>query len=100
MCRRLGDNVVVKPLFGSEGRGTVRGSDPELASRTFRTLVRGLEQVFNEEVPALRQTVDDRGKGRVRRQASEQDNSSKKSLIFSLTLLRPGVRMALLRKGS
>jgi len=36
----LGGDVVVKPLFGSEGRGLVRVSDPELASRTFRTLER------------------------------------------------------------
>jgi ribosomal protein S6--L-glutamate ligase len=34
----LGRDVVVKPLFGSEGRGIVRVSDPELARRTFRTL--------------------------------------------------------------
>jgi ribosomal protein S6--L-glutamate ligase len=34
----LGGDVVVKPLFGSEGRGMVRVSDPELAWRTFRTL--------------------------------------------------------------
>ena len=36
----LGGDVVVKPLFGSEGRGLVRVSDPELALRTFRTLER------------------------------------------------------------
>jgi ribosomal protein S6--L-glutamate ligase len=36
----LGGDVVVKPLFGSEGRGLVRVSDPELAWRTFRTLER------------------------------------------------------------
>jgi ribosomal protein S6--L-glutamate ligase len=34
----LGGDVVVKPLFGSEGRGMMRVSDPELAWRTFRTL--------------------------------------------------------------
>ena len=46
-CRRrleafaaLGGDVVVKPLFGSEGRGIVRVTDPELAWRTFRTLER------------------------------------------------------------
>jgi tetrahydromethanopterin:alpha-L-glutamate ligase len=38
--RSLGGDVVVKPLFGSEGRGLVRVSDPELALRTFRTLER------------------------------------------------------------
>ncbi|WP_435016490.1 ATP-grasp domain-containing protein [Tundrisphaera sp. TA3] len=36
----LGGDVVVKPLFGSEGRGLVRVSDAELALRTFRTLER------------------------------------------------------------
>jgi ribosomal protein S6--L-glutamate ligase len=36
----LGGDVVVKPIFGSEGRGMVRVSDPELAWRTFRTLER------------------------------------------------------------
>jgi ribosomal protein S6--L-glutamate ligase len=36
----LGGDVVVKPLFGSEGRGLVRVSDPDLAWRTFRTLER------------------------------------------------------------
>lgn len=37
---QLGGDVVVKPLFGSEGRGIVRVSDPDLAQRTFRTLMR------------------------------------------------------------
>lgn len=37
---RLGGDVVVKPLFGSEGRGILRVSDPDLAFRTFRTLQR------------------------------------------------------------
>jgi ribosomal protein S6--L-glutamate ligase len=36
----LGGDVVVKPLFGAEGRGMVRVSDPELAWRIFRTLER------------------------------------------------------------
>lgn len=36
----LGGDVVVKPLFGAEGRGIVRVSDPDLALRTFRTLER------------------------------------------------------------
>jgi ribosomal protein S6--L-glutamate ligase len=36
----LGGDVVVKPLFGSEGRGLVRVSDPELARRAFQTLER------------------------------------------------------------
>ncbi len=36
----LGGDVVVKPLFGSEGRGMVRVSDADIAWRTFRTLER------------------------------------------------------------
>lgn len=36
----LGRDVVVKPLFGSEGRGIVRVTDSDLAHRTFRTLMR------------------------------------------------------------
>lgn len=34
----LGGDVVVKPLFGAEGRGMVRVSDPELAWRTFHAI--------------------------------------------------------------
>jgi len=37
---RLGGDVVVKPLFGSEGRGMVRITDGETAWRVFRTLER------------------------------------------------------------
>ncbi|WP_010581691.1 ATP-grasp domain-containing protein [Schlesneria paludicola] len=37
---QLGEDVVVKPLFGAEGRGIVRVTDPDLAHRTFRTLMR------------------------------------------------------------
>ena len=36
----LGGDVVVKPLFGSEGRGLMRISDAELAWRTFHALER------------------------------------------------------------
>jgi RimK family alpha-L-glutamate ligase len=36
----LGGDVVVKPLFGSEGRGMVRVTDTELAWRTFRAIER------------------------------------------------------------
>src|SRR5262249_43802139 len=36
----LGRDVVVKPLFGSEGRGMMRIADAELAWRTFHTLER------------------------------------------------------------
>ena len=37
---KLGRDVVVKPIFGSEGRGLVRVTDPELAWRTFRAVER------------------------------------------------------------
>lgn len=37
---RLGGDVVVKPLFGAEGRGIVRVSDADVAHRVFRTLER------------------------------------------------------------
>lgn len=37
---QLGGDVVVKPIFGAEGRGICRISDPDLAFRTFRTLER------------------------------------------------------------
>jgi ribosomal protein S6--L-glutamate ligase len=37
---QLGGDVVVKPLFGSEGRGMIRVSDLEIAWRTFRALER------------------------------------------------------------
>lgn len=35
---QLGGDVVVKPLFGAEGRGMVRVTDAEVAWRTFRTI--------------------------------------------------------------
>ncbi len=37
---QLGGDVVVKPIFGAEGRGIVRVSDPDMAHRVFRTLER------------------------------------------------------------
>lgn len=36
----LGGDVVVKPLFGSEGRGIIRLTDAELAWRAFKTIER------------------------------------------------------------
>jgi ribosomal protein S6--L-glutamate ligase len=36
---QLGGDVVVKPLFGSEGRGITRITDPDLALRAFKLLV-------------------------------------------------------------
>ena len=37
---QLGRDVVVKPLFGAEGRGIVRVTDLEIAQRVFRALER------------------------------------------------------------
>jgi RimK family alpha-L-glutamate ligase len=36
----LGGDIILKPLFGSEGRGMMRIADADLAWRTFRTLER------------------------------------------------------------
>jgi ribosomal protein S6--L-glutamate ligase len=38
--RALGGDVVVKPLFGGEGKGLLRVNDENLAWRTFQTLAR------------------------------------------------------------
>jgi ribosomal protein S6--L-glutamate ligase len=49
---QLGSDVVVKPLFGSEGRGMVRVSDRDLAWRTFRTLERTQAVLYLQEFVA------------------------------------------------
>ena len=46
---QLGGDVVVKPVFGSEGRGILRVSDPDLALRTFRTLERIQAVIYLQE---------------------------------------------------
>lgn len=45
----LGGDVVVKPLFGSEGRGILRVSDPDLAHRALRTLERTQSVLYLQE---------------------------------------------------
>jgi ribosomal protein S6--L-glutamate ligase len=45
---QLGGEVVVKPLFGSEGRGMVRLSDPETAWRTFHVLERTAQVIYQQ----------------------------------------------------
>ncbi len=45
----LGGDVVVKPLFGSEGRGMVRVNDPELAWRTFRAIERAQAVIYLQQ---------------------------------------------------
>jgi RimK family alpha-L-glutamate ligase len=49
---QLGGDVIVKPLFGSEGRGMVRVSDPDLAWRTFRALERIQSVIYLQQVIA------------------------------------------------
>jgi ribosomal protein S6--L-glutamate ligase len=46
---QLGGDVVVKPVFGAEGRGLMRLSDPELAWRTFRTLERSQAVLYLQQ---------------------------------------------------
>lgn len=45
----LGGDVVVKPIFGAEGRGICRISDPDLAFRSFRTLERLNSVIYLQE---------------------------------------------------
>ena len=45
---RLGGDVVVKPLFGAEGRGMVRLSDRETAWRTFHALDRTGQVIYQQ----------------------------------------------------
>lgn len=45
----LGGDVVVKPLFGSEGRGMVRVSDPDTAYRALRALELGRYVYYLQE---------------------------------------------------
>jgi RimK family alpha-L-glutamate ligase len=45
----LGGDVVVKPIFGSEGRGMVRVTDPDTAYRVFRALELGRYVYYLQE---------------------------------------------------
>ena len=45
----LGGDVVIKPLFGSEGRGMVRVSDPDTAYRALRALELGRYVYYLQE---------------------------------------------------
>ncbi|QDT99065.1 ATP-grasp domain-containing protein [Gimesia aquarii] len=47
--QQMGGDVVVKPLFGSEGRGIFRISDPDLAYRSFRTLERTQAVIYLQQ---------------------------------------------------
>lgn len=45
----LGGDIVIKPIFGAEGRGICRVSDPDLAFRTFRTIERTSCVIYAQE---------------------------------------------------
>ena len=45
----LGRDVVVKPLFGAEGRGIIRLSDADLAFRSFRVIERLQQVIYLQE---------------------------------------------------
>ena len=46
---KLGGDAVVKPLFGSEGRGIVRVGDPDLAWRTFHAIEQTQSVIYLQE---------------------------------------------------
>jgi RimK family alpha-L-glutamate ligase len=46
---RLGRDVVLKPIFGSEGRGMVRITDPETAWRTFHVLENTGQVIYQQQ---------------------------------------------------
>lgn len=46
---RLGGDVVLKPLFGSEGRGITRISDEAIAERTYKLLIQLGAVIYQQE---------------------------------------------------
>ncbi len=100
---RLGKDVVVKPIFGSEGRGIVRVSDPDLALRTFRTLER-IDSVLyvqqfieNEGFDVRVMTLDGRVLGGMRRRANGdfRTNVSRRATAEQYVLSEREVELAL-----
>jgi len=54
LCEQLGGDVVVKPLFGSEGRGIIRVDSVDLAWRVFRSLERiGAVMYLQRFIPSV-----------------------------------------------
>ncbi len=49
---RLGQDVVIKPLFGSEGRGITRITDPAIAERTCKLLIQLGAVIYLQEFVA------------------------------------------------
>ena len=75
----LGQDVVVKPLFGAEGRGIMRVNHPEMALRVFRTLERLDTAIYlqrfiqgpAEDIRVL--LLDDQVVGAMKRRPAEGD---------------------------
>jgi len=49
---RLGQDTIVKPLFGSEGRGMIRVTDEDMAWRVFKTIERLGQVIYLQEFVA------------------------------------------------
>jgi RimK family alpha-L-glutamate ligase len=79
LCEQLGGDVVVKPLFGSEGRGIIRVDSPDLAWRVFRSLERtGAVMYLQRFIPGVHGDyrillLDGRVVGAMKRMASAHD---------------------------
>ncbi len=75
----LGRNLAIKPLFGSEGRGLIQVSDPDLAFRAFWTIERlnavlYLQEMIDHDGHDLRLfVIGDQVVGAIRREAPEGD---------------------------
>ena len=100
---RLGGDVVVKPLFGAEGRGIVRVSDPDLAFRTFRTLERIQAVLYlqtyieHEGFDVRAMVLDDRILGGMRRRSGDdfRTNVSRNARAEPYTLSQAEQELAL-----
>ncbi|MCA9189438.1 MAG: RimK family alpha-L-glutamate ligase [Pirellulaceae bacterium] len=99
----LNGDVVVKPLFGSEGRGICRVSDPDLALRTFKTLERldavlYLQEYLPHEGADLRLLViGDDVFGMRRRHASDWRTNVSRGAVAEPLLVDPPLRQIALR---
>ena len=95
-CRDLGGDVVVKPLFGSEGRGLVRVTDPELALRTCWTLEQLRAVIYvqrfvrNPGFDVRVFVLDGRVIGAIRRHAPQGDWRTNVALGGRAEAIQPG----------
>ncbi len=98
----LGGDVVVKPLFGAEGRGIVRVSDTDLAWRTFRAIEQtGGVLYLQEFVPhpgwdARAFVLNGQVIAAMRRDSADwRTNVSRGASVTALSLDAEGERMAI-----